>query len=125
MKFALIALAATVAANATTADYQQCDSDIVCEEGSKCATVTQSTKTTMKICAPWVDCRSMESSRRSRGVSSRDNENCQSTTPYIINEGLGTYSGYLVTYTAPAVKKNANALIASGVAVASALFAMQ
>ena len=31
MKFTLFTLAATVAANAATGDYQLCDSDIVCE----------------------------------------------------------------------------------------------
>ena len=56
MKFALLALVASATANATTGDYQQCDSDIVCEEGSKCCTASQSTKPTMKICAPWVHC---------------------------------------------------------------------
>ena len=52
-------------------------------------------------------------------------ENCKNTTPYIINEGLGRFSGYLVSYTAPVVKKNASALVATAVAVASTLFAMQ
>ena len=80
MKFALVALIATAATNSTTGDYQYCTSDIVCEAGSLCATVSQTSQTSTTVCAPWVDC-----SKKTRSW----NKDCKSTTPYIINEGLG------------------------------------
>ena len=119
MKFGLIALIATASANATTGDYQQCTSDIVCEEGSLCCDATQSQKASVKICAPWVSCKS----KNSKGMWS-NNSGCKDTSQYIVNEGLGTYSGYLINYTAVTVEKNASALVASSNAVASALIAM-
>ena len=124
MKFALIALIATAATNATTGDYQYCTSDIVCEEGSLCATVSQTAQTSSTVCAPWINCTGRYGIGNRRSDYSKT---CKSTTPYIINEGLGRYSGWLVSYTPPVqTKKNASALgVATAVAVASSLFAMQ
>ena len=93
MKLVFLALT-SVLANSTTGDYQLCTSDIVCEEGSKCVTATQSDKPTTKICAPWHACIYY----MKKDVIVKKDSKCQDTTPYVINQGLGTYSGWLVSY---------------------------